>query len=82
MFEDELPKGASVSERRTVMTRDGEMVGVYRPDGGLLLKILAAKMPEQYGTGRRPIPESYPIVSADAARAELIAKLQLIADKG
>jgi hypothetical protein len=76
VFEDELPKGASVSGRRTVMTRDGEMLGVYRPDAGLLLKILAAKIPEQYGTGRRPIPESYPVVSVDAARAELMDELQ------
>lgn len=78
VFEDELPKGASVSERRTVMTRDGERIGMHRPDAGLLLKILAAKIPEQYGTGRRPVPESYPIVSVETARADLIDKLNRI----
>jgi hypothetical protein len=78
VFEDELPKGASVSERRTVMTRDGEMIGMYRPDGGLLLKILAAKIPEQYGTGRRPVPEKYPVKSVEDARASLIDKLNRI----
>jgi hypothetical protein len=74
-FEDELPKGARVSERRTVMTRDGEMLGVYRPHAGLLLKLLAAFMPEEYGTGRRPIPEKYPIASGEDASDKLLAAL-------
>ena len=74
-FEDELPKGATVIGRRTVMTRDGELLGVYRRDTGLLVKILAATLPEQYGTGRRQIPEKYPVTPLEDARAELMREL-------
>jgi hypothetical protein len=58
-FEDELPTGASVIERRTVTTRDGERLGVYRPNVGLLIKLLAERMPEKYGTNPRRMPEKY-----------------------
>jgi hypothetical protein len=59
-FEDELPDGALVSERRTITTRDGEMLGVYRRDARLLEMLLAAWMPEKYGDALELIPEKYP----------------------
>jgi hypothetical protein len=77
-FEDQLPKGANVSEHRTVMTRDGEMLGVYRPHAGLLLKLLAAFTPEEYGAGRRPIPEKYRVRSGKDARDKLLAAISRI----
>jgi hypothetical protein len=49
-FDDELPKGARVTGRQTVMTRDGEILGAYRPNTRLLLMLLKARMPERYGT--------------------------------
>jgi hypothetical protein len=58
-FEDELAKGALVTERRTVTTRDGEMLGVYRPDAGLLKSLVERWMPEKYGTSLSLMPEKY-----------------------
>ena len=58
-FEDELPTGASVIERRTVTTGDGEQLGVYRPNVNLLIKLLAAWMPEKYCTNPKLMPERY-----------------------
>lgn len=49
VFEDELPKGALVTGRRTVSTDDGEMLGRHRSDAGLLLAVAAKWMPERYG---------------------------------
>lgn len=48
-FEDELPRGAKVTERRSVITNDGEMLGIYRRSEGLLWHLLQAHMPEKYG---------------------------------
>ncbi len=45
-FEDELPKGAVVVDRRSVVTQDGEMLGTYRRSEGLLSKLLSAHLPE------------------------------------
>jgi hypothetical protein len=39
------------------------------------VKILAATLPEQYGTGRRQIPEKYPVTPLEDARAELMREL-------
>ena len=44
-FEDELPQGASILQRRTVTTR-GEKLGVYKQDGRALWKALVMLMPE------------------------------------
>jgi hypothetical protein len=48
-FEDELPKGAKVKERRTVKTADGEMLGIYRRSEGLMGKLLSAHLPDEFG---------------------------------
>jgi hypothetical protein len=52
-FEDELPKGARVTGRQIVTTRDGEILGIYRHHTCLLTMLLKAWMPERYGTGRQ-----------------------------
>lgn len=57
VFEDELPKGALVTGRRTVSTHDGEMLGTHRIDQRLLLAVAAKWMPERYG--RQPAREQY-----------------------
>jgi hypothetical protein len=57
VFEDELPKGALVTGRRTVSTHDGEMLGTHRIDQRLLLDVAAKWMPERYG--RQPAREQY-----------------------
>ena len=59
-FEDELPQGAKVTERRTVTTRDGERLGVYRRDARLLAMLLEAWMPEKFGDKSPLIAEQYP----------------------
>jgi len=77
-FEDELPKGARVTGRRTVSTRDGEMLGRYRHDGRLLLDLLAKWMPEEFGAGRKrsrgPVRGSAASVAALGARRTLAGK--------
>jgi hypothetical protein len=59
-FEDELPKGARVAGRQIVTTRDGEILGAYRHDARLHIKLLKAWMPEKYGTvGQRRRPDGF-----------------------
>jgi hypothetical protein len=48
-FQDELPKGAIVTSRRKVTTRDGEMIGRYKINSRALFQLLALRMPEKYG---------------------------------
>jgi len=48
-----------VTERRTVSTRDGEILGVNRRDAGLTVAVAAGWMPERYGRGRRQVREEY-----------------------
>jgi hypothetical protein len=52
-FEDELPKGARVTGRQIVTTRDGEILGTYRHDGCVLTMLLRAWLPARYGTARQ-----------------------------
>jgi hypothetical protein len=53
VFEDELPRGAKakakVAQRKTVTTADGEQLGVWRQDAGLMGKLAAAWIPDRYG---------------------------------
>jgi hypothetical protein len=48
-FADELPGGAVVLERRTVITHDGEMLGRYKINQRALVRLAAVWMPERYG---------------------------------
>jgi hypothetical protein len=80
-FADELPQGALVIERRTVTTRDGEMLGRYRRDKRLLRELVVAWMPEQYGSYLRLMPEkdAPPVRS----RFEMSARgLRIVEDPG
>jgi hypothetical protein len=51
-FEDELPKGARVVERRRVTTR-GEMLGVYKKNARALCAALVALRRKMKGTAKR-----------------------------
>lgn len=76
-FEDELKKPhAKILERRTVMTADGEQLGVYRRSEGLMGRLLAAWMPEKYGS--RPAVDlngKVEITDPEDARRDILRKL-------
>lgn len=48
-FDDELPEGAEVTDKREVMTPDGEIIGVYKKSERIALAVAARWMPAKYG---------------------------------
>jgi len=80
-FEDELPaKHAKVEERKTVLTADGEMLGTFSRDAGLMAKLAVAWMPEKYGTKSVAVTGHIDITIAAAdVRATLERKMADVA---
>ena len=48
-FEDELPKGAKVTESHAVTVHDGAMIGRYKTSERALMMLLAVTIPEEFG---------------------------------
>jgi hypothetical protein len=67
-FEDKLPKGATILERRTVTTR-GEMLGVYKRDPKALWKALQA-------FEALPPKEEERVDTAEDVKLAILARLQ------
>ena len=78
VFEEELPEGATIVQRKAVQTRDGEQLGVWYIDTAMLGRLAAARMPERYGN-QVAVKADVTITSPDEARNELAAKLATIA---
>jgi hypothetical protein len=79
-FEDELPKGARVIQRRTVTTRGAQM-GVYKLETRALSKFING-LPKGYGgLGRPAEASSSSVVSSASAISELVAELKLLGIK-
>lgn len=86
-FEDELSKAAKakVVARKTVWTKDGEQLVHLRRDAGLLAKLLAARMPEKFGTKHIAVDTKVTFTDPDDARAKLyriVAGLEAARDSG
>lgn len=67
-FQDELPEGAVVVGRKTVVTADGKQLGVWRRSPQIALALAAAWMPKRYGTQIRVTGEDGKALIPDEIR--------------
>jgi hypothetical protein len=73
-FEDELPKKHQpIIDRKTVVTKDGPQIGVWKRDAGLLAKLATAWIPAM--GNRLKLDGKIEITDPDDARQHLIRQL-------